>query len=159
MMSDYDDKPSWSEIDKKKDSSQHTSEEPSESRAKSPKKEWIHKMYLKEIDSLFKGKKGSKEHTSALEAIHKKTGTKQFNTVVKKYVKEYGLPDDWSTLFLMIDYKDINTVQQVLNALMEMLDEEPLTVKEGFRSKLNIIAMTSSNEKLRQLAEETLEDL
>jgi hypothetical protein len=159
MTSDYDDKPSWSEIDKKKDSSKHVSEEHSESQPRSPKKEWVHKMYLKEIDSLFKGKKGSKEHTTALEAIHKKTGTKQFNTVVKKYVKEYGLPDDWSTLFLMIDYKDLKIVKQVLDTLVEMLDEEPLTVKEGFKSKLNIIAMTSSNEKLRLLAEETLEEI
>ena len=161
MTSDYDDddKPSWREIDKKKDSSKHLSEDPSDSRPKSPKKDWVQKMYLKEIENLFKGKKGSKEHTAALEAIHKKTGTKQFNTAVKKYIKEYGLPDDWSTLFLLIDYKDIEVVKKVISTLKDMSDEEPIGLKEGFKSKLNIIAMTSPNEDLREAAEEAMEDL
>ncbi len=160
MTSDnYEDKPSWSEIDKKKDSSKHASGDSADSRPKSPKKDWIHKMYLKEIEGLFKGKRGSKEHSVALEAIHKKTGTKQFNTAAKKYIKEYGLPDDWSTLFLLIDYKELKVVKQVITLLKEMSKEEPLSLKEGFKSKLNIIAMTSPDEKLRDLAEETLEDL
>ena len=51
MSDEYDDndKPSWREIDRRKDQSKHTSSEPSEPRQKSARKEWAQKMYLKEI--------------------------------------------------------------------------------------------------------------
>lgn len=156
---DYDDKPSWSEIDKKKDRSRHLSEDRSEPRQKSPKKEWAQKMYLKEIENLFKGKKASKEHNSALDEIHQRAGTKKFNTAVKKYIKEYGMPDDWSTLFLLLDYKDIKVVKQAAHTLKEMSQDAPLNLKEGFKSKLNIMAMTAANDELQELAEEILQDM
>ncbi len=156
---DYDDKPSWSEIDKKRDKSAHVSQDQTESRPKSPKKEWAQKMYMKEIENLFKGKKASKEHGVALNTIHERAGTKKFNTAVKKYIKEYGLPDDWSTLFLLLDYKDIKIVRQVIERLMSMAPEEPLSIQEGFKSKLNILSMTAADDDLREAAEEALEEL
>jgi len=162
MSPDYDDndsKPEWREIDKKRDQSSHVSSDPADTAAKSARKEWAQKMYLKEIDSLFKGKKATKEHAVALEEIHKRSGTKKFNTAVRKYVKEYGLPDDWSTLSLVLDYKDIKVVKSAIKALLEKIDDEPLSLKEGFKSKMNIIAMTAADDKLREAAEEALEEL
>jgi hypothetical protein len=162
MTSGYDDrdeKPSWREIDQKKDRSQHLSNEAPDSKPKSPRKEWAQKMYLKEIENLFKGKKSTKEHDVALEAIHQRAGTKKFNTAVKKYIKEYDLPDDWSTLFLLLDYKETKIVLKVIAVLKEMSADEPLSLKEGFKSKLNIMVMTAENDDIREAAEETLEDL
>ena len=56
-MADFDDredKPSWSEIDKRKDRSQHVSRgKPEFSRKPSVKQEWAKKQYLKEIEKLF----------------------------------------------------------------------------------------------------------
>lgn len=156
---DYDEKPSWREIDQKRDGSKHVSQDPVEARPKSPKKEWAQKMYLKEIENLFKGKKSSKEHGEALDLIYQRAGTKKFNTAVKKYIKEYGLPDDWSTLFLLLDYKEVKIIKQAIEALVNMAAEEPLNKKEGLKSKLNIIAMTTSDEDLREVAEEALSGL
>jgi hypothetical protein len=116
-------------------------------------------MYLKEIENLFKGKKATKEHAEALEAIHQRAGTKKFNSTVKKYIKEYGMPDDWSTLFLLLDYREIKVVKQAIGLLMEKVPEESLAKREGLKSKLSIMAMTSTNEDLRELAEETIEEL
>jgi len=119
----------------------------------------IKSQYMKEVERLFSGPKGDPEHERDLQRLHDAYGTSRFGKQAREYIQKYGLPDDWSTLFLMIDYKDIKVVKQVLEALKEMLDEEPLTVKEGLKSKLNIITMTTSNEKLRQLAEDLLEEL
>lgn len=152
-------KPSWRDIDRMKDRSRHVSKDRTEPRPKSPKKEWAQKMYLKEIANLFKGKKASKEHAIALREIHERTGTKKFNTAVKNYLKEYGLPEDWSTLFLLLDYKDTDVVRQAALALKELSGEVSLSLKEGLKSKLNIIAMTTSNEDLRDVAEEILREL
>jgi len=154
-----EDKPSWRDIDRKRDQSKHVSQDRPVTRQKSPKKEWAQKMYIKEIDNLFKGKKASKEHAVALREIHERAGTKKFNTAVKKYLAEYGMPDDWSTLFLLLDYKDTAVVRQAAAALKELAKEAPLNLREGLKSKLNIIAMTTTDDDLQDIARETLEGL
>ena len=165
MTSGYNDsdddkeKPSWSEIDKKRDGSSHVSREPGEQRPKSPRKEWAQKMYLKEIENLFKGKKASKEHAAAFKEIHERAGSKKFNPAVKKYLKEFGLPDDWSTLFLLLDYEDINVAKDAAAALIALAPEAQLNLKEGLKSKLNIIIMTTTDDDLREIAEEALQSL
>jgi hypothetical protein len=159
MSSGYNDnenKTEWQEGGRGVD---QNSPDPSDIGARSARKEWAQKMYLKEIDSLFKGKKSSAEHSIAFEEIHKRSGTKKFNTVVKRYIKEYGLPDDWSTLSLLLDYKDVKVVKDVIKALLKRIDEEPLSLKEGFKSKMNIIAMTTADDKLREAVEDALEEL
>lgn len=153
---DNENKTNWPEDSKRSD--QVSFDQP-DTDARSARKEWAQKMYLKEIDSLFKGKKSSEEHTLAFNEIHKRSGTKKFNTAVRKYIKEYGLPDDWSTLSLLLDYKDIKVVKSVIKELLAKIDEEPLSLKEGFKSKMNIIAMTTTDDKLRDAAEEALEEL
>ncbi|MBM4309432.1 MAG: hypothetical protein FJ119_00575 [Deltaproteobacteria bacterium] len=156
---DYDEKPSWRDIDRQRDKSSHTGRDTDAQRPKSPKKEWAQKMYLKEIENLFKGKKATPEHAVALNEIHLRAGTKKFNTAVKKYVKEYGLPDDWSTLFLLLDYKDVKIVRQSVEKLVRIMDEEPLNKKEGLKSKLSIMAMTAEDDDVREIAQEHLEGL
>jgi hypothetical protein len=159
MSSGYNDnenKTEWQEGSKKVD--QDSPDQP-DTGARSARKEWAQKMYLKEIDSLFKGKKSSEEHTIAFAEIHKRSGTKKFNTAVRKYIKEYGLPDDWSTLSLLLDYKDVKVVKDVIKTLLEKIEDEPLSLKEGFKSKMNIVAMTTTDDKLREAAEEALEEL
>ena len=165
MTSGYDDnddekeKLSWSEIDKKRDGSAHVSREPGEHRPKSPRKEWAQKMYLKEIENLFKGKKATKEHAAALKEIHERAGTKKFTPAVKKYLKEFGMPDDWSTLFLLLDYSDIAVAKDAAAALIALAPEAQLNLKEGLKSKLNIIIMTTTDDDLREIAEEALQKL
>jgi hypothetical protein len=88
--------------------------------------------------------------------IHLRTGTKKFNTAVKKYIKEYGLPDDWSTLFLLLDYKDVKIVRLAVEKLVSIMDDEPLNKKEGLKSKLSILAMTAEDDDVREIAQEHL---
>ena len=162
-MNSYDDdereRPSWRDRDRKKDRSKHVSGDKPAFRPKSAKAQWAQKQYLKEVENLFKGKKASKDHGIAHEAIHQYSGTGKFNATVKKYIAEYDLPDDWSTLFLLLDYKDLKIVKRVISVLKEKAQEEPLNIKEGFKSKLRIIAMTTSDSELKEIAEETVEGL
>jgi len=162
-MNSYDDddreRPSWRDRDRKKDRSKHVSGDKPAFRPKSAKAQWAQKQYLKEVENLFKGKKASKDHGIAHEAIHQSSGTGKFNATVKKYIAEYDLPDDWSTLFLLLDYKEIKIVKRVIALLKEKAQEEPLNIKEGFKSKLRIIAMTTGDSELKEIAEETVEGL
>mgnify|MGYP001138015935 CR=1 FL=1 len=121
-MTDYDDRddrPSWSEIDRRRDRSSHVRQDSPESRKKpSAHDEWIKKQYRKEIEKLFKGtKEETEEQKKARMEIGRAYGTGKFNTVVRQYVKQHGLPSDWSTLILMLDHKDSPLVRQVLEDL------------------------------------------
>ena len=107
MMSydDREDRPSWSEIDKRRDRSSHVGREKSEPRQKpSARDEWIKKQYKKEIEKLFKGaREETEEQKKAGKDIANSYGSHKFTGVVRNYVKQFGLPGDWSTLILMLD--------------------------------------------------------
>ena len=111
------------------------------------------------MDKLFQGKKGSKEHKAALNAIHNHYGTKKFASSVKKYLKKYGIPDDWSTLMLLLDYKDDEVLVQVIDALKDIAPERSRVERQGFKDKLEILAITASSSTIISLAEKVSREL
>jgi hypothetical protein len=117
------------------------------------------KQYLKEVEKVFQGRKGGKEHGRALDAIHRHYGTGKFATSVKKYLKSYGLPTDWSTLMLLLDFKDDEVVAQVIEALKELAAEKNPRERQGFKNKLEILAITASSSRVISLAETVLGEL
>lgn len=158
---DRDDRPSWSEIDKRRDRSSHVRHESPESGKKpSAHDEWIKKQYRKEIDKLFKGaQEETEEQRKSRMEIGRAYGTGKFNTLVKQYVKQHGVPNDWSTLILMLDHKDSAIALQALEALRNRAADSSEAEREGFKSRVKIIAMTSEDESLQECAEQILEEL
>lgn len=157
--SDERDRPSWRDIDRRRDRSRHVSRDESSRQEKSLRSTWAKEQYLKEVDKIFQGTKGGKEHKKALDAIHRHYGTSKFGSAVKKYLKKYGLPEDWSTLMLLLDYKDEEVVLQVMESLKAMAPERTLVETQGFRDKLEILAITGSSSRLISLAEKVLRDV
>jgi len=163
MMSydDRDDRPSWSEIDKRKDRSSHAGGDRSEPRKKpSARDDWIKKQYRKEIEKLFSGgREETEEQKKARREIANTYASPKFHSVVRQYVKQYGLPGDWSTLILMLDHKDRAVVVEALEALRKRAADSSSAEQEGFKSRVKIIAMTAEDESLRECAERILEEL
>jgi hypothetical protein len=157
--SDEKDKPSWREIDRGRDRSRHVSRDESSRQEKSLRSTWVKEQYLKEVDKIFQGTKGGKEHKKALDAIHRHYGTSKFGSAVKKYLKEYGLPEDWSTLMLLLDYKDEEVGLQAIESLKALAPERTLVETQGFRDKLEILAITGSSSRLISLAEKVSQEL
>jgi hypothetical protein len=157
--SDEREKPNWREIDRQRDRSRHVRSEPSSRQEKSLRSTWAKEQYLKEMDKLFQGEKGGKEHKAALNAIHNHYGTSKFSASVRKYLKKYGIPDDWSTLMLLLDYKDVVVLVQVIAALKKVAAERSPVEKEGFKNKLEILTITASSSQVISLAEEVLKEL
>lgn len=160
-FNDMEDKPSWSERDKRKDRSQHVSrDKPEFSRKPSVKQEWAKKQYLKDIEKLFSGKKEeTEEQKNARKNLSYLYGSSKFNNLVVDYVKKYGLPNDWGTLILILDHRDKKIVMKTLTTLREMIDESSTAEREGFKSKVKILAMTAEDSALQELAEEIVEEL
>jgi monoamine oxidase len=158
---DRDDKPSWSEIDKLKDRSKHASQEKREVKKKETVREdWAKKQYMKEIEKLFSGEKEeTEEQKKARKALVQRYGSSKFNSAVDQYVKKFGMPQDWSTLMLMLDHRNVAIVTKALEVLRQKIQEGSETEQEGFKSKVKIIAMTAENDDLQALAEEIVDDL
>ena len=161
-MINYDEddreKLSWREIDKQKDKSKHASQEKPVFK-KSKRSEWIQKQYRKEAEKLFMGKKGTPEYRKARNELYNRHGTPKFPAIAKKFIQEYGLPDDWDTLFLFLDHKDVGTVKEVILKLKSNYRERSLTAMQGFRAKLEIIAMTTADKGLREIIQEVIKEL
>ena len=156
---DEREKISWREIDRRKDRSPYAPKEDPKEKAKSRRSEWVMKKYRKEADKLFMGKKGTKKHQKALNDIDRLHGTDQFEAAVKAYLDQYGLPEDWSTLSLVLDYSDPETVSGAIQAMKPLHELRSLMEQQGFKAKLDILAMTTRNSDLRDLAEEVLKTL
>ncbi len=164
QMGTHDDREnrlSWSEIDKLKDRSKHAGREKTEfTRKSSAQEEWAKKQYMKELDKLFSGKKEeSEEQKKARLTIGQHYGSSKFNSVVSRYVKKYGIPADWSTLILLLDHRDVNIVMESLQKLRNLVHEGSTAERDGFKSKVKILAMTTDSEELQELTEEILEEL
>lgn len=157
--SDEREKPSWREIDRKRDRSRHVSRDEHSSKEKSLRSTWAKEQYLKEVDKFFQGEKGGKEHKAALNAIHRNYGTKKFASSVKKYLKKYGIPDDWSTLMLLLDFKDEEVLVQVIEAMKTLASERSTVERHGFKDKLEILSFTASSSQIISLAESVLKEL
>jgi len=156
---DEGEKISWREIDRRKDRSPYAPKEAPQDRVRSRRSEWVMKKYRKEADKLFMGKKGTKKHQKARNDIDRFHGTDQFEAAVKAYLDQYGLPDDWSTLSLLLDYSDSQKVLQALAAMKDLYEAKSPIEKQGFKAKVDILAMTASDSDLRDFAEEMLKTL
>ncbi len=159
----YDDereRPSWREIDRMRDRSPHTRRRREETQVeRALKSKWLKERYLKEVEKLFAGKKGTKEHEKALERIHRSYGTNRFTKAVRDYVKEYGLPEDWGTLILLLDHRDEEIVCEALKALKGLYASKGPVEQQGFMSKVRVLSMTAKSEKIQEEALAVLEEL
>jgi hypothetical protein len=156
---DERERPSWRDIDRQRDRSRHVDRDGASRKEKSFRSPVAKKQYLKEVEKVFQGRKGGKEHGVDLDAIHRHYGTGKFAGSVKKYLKTYGVPTDWSTLMLLLDFKDDEVVVQVIGALRELAAEKNPLERQGFKSKLEILAITASSSRVISLAETVLGEL
>jgi hypothetical protein len=156
---DEREKLSWREIDRRRDRSPHAPKEPPKEREGSRRSQWLKKHYRKEVDKLFSGKKGTKKHQKALGEMERFHGTDQFDTAVKAYLGQYGLPDDWTTLSLLLDYSDTATVLEALKVMRSLYEKRSAAEKQGFKARVDILAMTARDRDLRDSAEELLQTL
>jgi CRISPR/Cas system-associated exonuclease Cas4 (RecB family) len=150
---------SWREIDRRKDRSPHAPKGMPEERKRSRRSEWVMKKFRKEADKLFMGKKGTQKHEKARSDIDRYHGTEQFETAVRAYLDQYGLPDDWRTLSLLLDYSEAETVLRALSAMKDVYESRTPVEKQGFKAKVDILAMTAPNSDLRDFAEEIVKTL
>lgn len=158
---DRDERPSWRDIDKKRDRSSHVRQEKDERKggARPGADRYEQGRYKEALDKLFKGKKGTLEHEKLYNKIHKSYGSSTFLPTVQKYIAAYGPPTDISTLILILDTKDQNIMLAAIDAIKELAGKASPREKEDVRRKLSIIAMTDRSADVKERAREVADEL
>jgi hypothetical protein len=149
---------SWREIDQRRDGSRHRRPE---RKPKVPKTqaEWVRKQALAQAETLFKGKRGRPEYQAALRQLESCHGTKKFPLCAQKFLEEYGLPEEWGALTRLLDYSEPEAVAQVLSALAAHAGSRSRVEQQGFKGRLQVLALTSPHEEVRRRAEAILAGL
>ena len=150
---------SWREIDKMRDHSRHVSRDPKSYQERSLRGEWAKKQHLKEAEKFFLGKKGTDEYKKAYTALHDKYGSPGFEEAAKKFIREFGPPDDWGTLLLLLDAKDPALAKEALVPLKGLCGKRSPIEQKGLKGKLKILVMTAKEKNLREEAGKMLAEL
>jgi hypothetical protein len=116
-------------------------------------------MALKQAEALFRGKRGRPEYQQALKELEAARGTRKFVPVARKFLEEYGLPEEWGILNLFLDFPDPQVAVQALAAMAEQWPQRSFVEQQGFKSRLKILQLTSPQAQVRQRAEELLASL
>jgi hypothetical protein len=147
-------RPSWKEIDQRRDRSRHTARAPSRGGKKSQKDEWLRKMALKKANQFFQGKQGTPEHEKRVAELLQHFGTKKFFSLAKKYLEDFGSPKHWGIQFLFLDYPDPAVVIDILNQMAALFPERSPREQQAFLSKLrNLSSLAEDGEVLDRAAE------
>ena len=158
---DRDERPSWRDIDKKRDRSGHVSQDKKEKRGggRPGADRYEQGRYKEALEKLFQGKKGTLEYQKLYNKIHKSYGSSTFLPSVKKFIQAYGLPGDISTLLLILDTKNADITLMTIDKLKELSGGDSAREKEDVRRKLSIIAMTDRSSDVKERAREVAEEL
>jgi hypothetical protein len=152
-------KPSWREIDRMRDHSRHVEGGRKSYQERTLRSDWAKKQHLREAEKFFQGRKGTDSYKAADRALHEKYGTPDFQEAAKNFLQEVGLPDDWGSLLLLLDFHDPKWVKEALAALKGMYQKRSLLEQKGFKGKVKVLVMTTADKGVRLEAERILEEL
>ncbi len=151
-------RPSWREIDQRRDRPDRR-REPAAPRVPKKQAERVRQLALRQAEALFQGKRARPEYQKALKELEGAHGTKKFAGVAKKFCSEYGLPAEWGTLNLLLDYPEAAVILEVLRAMQGQWQERSRVEQQGFSGRLRVLALTSRDQEVRGLAEELLANM
>lgn len=155
---DERERPSWREIDQRRDRAGGLRPR---RQPKPPQKqaEMLRRQALAQAEALFKGKRARPEYQKDLRELEASQGTKKFAAFAKKFLEDYGLPEEWGALTRLLEYPDPGVVQEVLKAMAAQVGGRSRVEQQGFQGRLKILALTSPQGEVRRCAAEILRGL
>ena len=147
------DRPSWREIDRRKDRSKHVSQDRTGAKPHE-KTDWGKQRYKKAVDEfLFSDTpQETPQAKKARESLHKKYNTPEFEEAVKKFLDKHGIPQHWETLSMMIECKAPEIVIPSIEMMAAMAPSQRPSEKMLFVNSLRIIARKNKDEETAGLA-------
>jgi len=152
------DRPSWSEIDKRRDGSRSRGEPRPRGAAAEARSRAASEQYVKEIDKLFSKEPGGAEAEGLARAVRDAHGTAGLAAACGAYVERLGTPRDVSLLSIFLDSDDAAIMVPALERLLELREAGALEAKSGLVTQLRVLAQ-SFDDDVAGIAEDLLERL
>jgi hypothetical protein len=149
---------SWREIDQLRDRSRHGRQE-SKPPGGRKQQEKIREAALKQAEALFAGKQQRPEYKKALANLDDKRATPEFLPAAEKFLKNFGLPEDWRGLVLFLDYPEPAVMTEALQRLHHLAPSQSMTELQGLKGKLRTLSLTSRFPEIKDQAADMLEEL
>jgi len=154
---DERERPSWREIDQRRDGSRHRG--PASPPVPKAQAESVRQQALAQAEALFKGKRARPEYRTDLKKLEAAHGSKKFPALAKKFLEEYGLPEEWGALTRLLDYDDPTAAVAVLQAMAGQVESRTRVEKQGFKGRLQVLTLTSPHPEIRRVAEDILAEI
>ncbi len=149
-------KPSWAEIDKRRDRGRSTrSEHPSGEQARQLAGQQKHNA-VRAAEALFAGEGGGAEDATLAKAVRDAHGTPELAQACRDYVATLGVPTRLDLLSVFLDARDRECVLSALEKLGELAAAGGLEVSAGLRSQLRVLSQEPDDD-IAGLAEDLLE--
>lgn len=150
MSRDRNDRPSWREIDQKRDgrSGGGKAQRPKEKGGKGP-----NRYQQKQIDRAFDSLFTNPERDKGLETIRAQVGKEGFADAVEAFCDEFGFPESYDVLQLILEeHPDPSRQAQALEAMDGQVDDQADSTQQVFRSRVKLLRMTAKDAQVRKLA-------
>jgi len=152
-------RPTWREMDARRDRSRHTREEPRAPRTPRARAESqaAKQSYLKKLDDkLFSGR-GSEVAKDA-EAVHEARGTRGFAAACDTYAEKHGFPVTADLLLLFLDHPEPDIILKAIDALAALFAEGQVD-RDALLRSLRRVKSLSEDPDVDEAVEELLSKL
>lgn len=161
-MSRDDDRPSWTDREKKSFSELDRLRREGRSGERAPRDERARaradaasKQYRKEIDALFTKGKGGAEATRLARAMRDAHGTPALADACRAHRDAVGVPGDPGDLGIYLDCGDPELVVAALEALLSLHQAGSLSVGTGLSSRIRMLSQ-DADDGIAEAAEDLL---
>ena len=150
-------RPSWSEIDKRRNRSGHRREEKPAFEGTKKQQAYARTLALKNANKAFQIKK-SPQRLADEKALAAAKGTPDFDELARNFFAAYGAAGDRQMQLLLLDCSLAEVAIPVIESLAEAADRLEPAEKRLIASKLNVLAMTGKM-KIKAAAKKALASL
>ncbi len=152
-----DDRPSWRELDKRRDRSNYRREEKPAFTGTKKQQAWAKQVALREADKLFV-KKTDAQQAAALEELEQAKGTDRFDELAGQLLEKFGVTDDWRVQLLLCEAGPSKITVPAIEALVAGIAKRAPGDVRAIKSRLRIAAMTGKT-KTKMAAKTALESI
>ncbi len=161
MPKRYDDdreRPSWRDVDKRRDKSSARGVRDTIS-SKKLHTSYLGKKYKRMLDDMFTGPKRPKEQTAKLKELLDSASTPKFKELVNTYIASYGIPDDWDVLIEMLNLRDQDFLCGAIDELLKLVPDQSSAKKDILKEKLRTLANITRFVAVEKKAKEGIKNL
>jgi hypothetical protein len=150
-----DDRPSWRELDRRRDASRHRRDEKPAFEGSKKQQAGARLAALRQADKAFAKKKDPAQFEAEQE-LERARNSPGFAEVAQRFFDTYGLTDDWHVRLLLAQAPVSAVALPALEALAEQAAELGTAEKRAIASQLRMLVMTGKA-KIKQAAQAALE--